>query len=246
MGDESIFVQGPRKMIDAFVNSVSDYGNCEAYAEKVSRWDIKRVTTQWIDAAEPMQCGFQVLSHGDLWTNNTMFKVDANGKPLDVSIFDFAEMYWGSPSNDLLYFLVTSSADDVDHFDTFVEFYYDQLTAALRKLNYSHHIPSLAEFQTDILEKSSSGEEMQALLEHFFDTCLISAACAAVMNLYAIKNDSPEEINLEEIMQSDDPTMLRKMFSNENVKRSLKLWLPFLDERGFLDSLVVKEESNEK
>lgn len=69
---------------------------------------------------------------------------------------------------------------------------------------------------------------------------MILAACGVVMSLYAIKNDSTGVVDLEKEMQSDDPAVLRKMFSNENFKNSLKLWLPFLNQRGFLDSLISK------
>jgi hypothetical protein len=60
--------------------------------------------------------------------------------------------------------------------------------------------------------------------------------------LFICKNDSSEEINLEKLMGSDDPVMLEKIYNNENYKKSLKLWLPFLNKRGFLDTLVGKQE----
>jgi hypothetical protein len=58
--------------------------------------------------------------------------------------------------------------------------------------------------------------------------------------LFIVKNDSSEEINLEKLMGSDDPVMLEKIYNNENYKKGLKLWLPFLNKRGFLDTLVGK------
>jgi aminoglycoside phosphotransferase (APT) family kinase protein len=107
-----------------------------------------------------MRCGFQVLNHGDIWLNNMMFKSDEEGKPLDVSMIDFQGPFWGSPVNDILYFLISSVADDIKihHFDDFVEFYHDQLCLALKSLKYAQNIPSLSELHVDILEKGSFGK----------------------------------------------------------------------------------------
>jgi aminoglycoside phosphotransferase (APT) family kinase protein len=160
MPDDSPFVQGFYRMFNAFVEAVKNYGDCDVYAAKISNWDVKKLTTQWVDVAEPMRCGFQILNHGDIWLNNMMFKSDEEGKPLDVSMIDFQGPFWGSPVNDLMYFLISSVADDIkiDHFDELVGFYHDQLCSSLKSLKYAQNIPSLSELHVDILEKGSFGK----------------------------------------------------------------------------------------
>lgn len=144
-------------MFNAFSAAVKNFGDCEVYADKIVRWDTKRLMTILFDEAKPMSCGFQVLNHGDIWINNMMFKSDQEGNLLDVSMIDFQGLFWASPVHDVLYFLISSVADDikVEYFDDFIEFYHIQLTAALKKLKFDQYIPSLHDLHVDLLEKSS-------------------------------------------------------------------------------------------
>lgn len=89
-----------------------------------------------------------------------MFRSDEEGNALEVSFIDFQIPCWGSPSVDLIYFLISSVSDDVkvDHFDEFVEYYHEQLTEASKKLKFEGEIPSLVELKEDVLEKGAFGE----------------------------------------------------------------------------------------
>jgi aminoglycoside phosphotransferase (APT) family kinase protein len=155
MPSDSVFTQGFMRMFDVFVETVKNMKGFEACSKKVAQWDKKKLQTAWIDIAEPMRCGFQILNHGDIWINNMMFKSDEENNPLDVSMIDFQGNFWGTPTNDVAYFLISSVDDDikVEHFDEFVEFYLEELTKALKKLNYDQHIPTLAELHIDLIEK---------------------------------------------------------------------------------------------
>lgn len=145
------------RMSHGFATAIKNYGDCDAYAEKVAKWDKVKILTQYIEVGEPMKCGFQVLNHGDFWLNNMMFKMDYENNAIDVSLIDFQLSYWGSPAADLFMLMCTSVADDVkiDHFDDFIEHYHNELSSSLKKLNYSQHIPTLAELHDDLLEKGS-------------------------------------------------------------------------------------------
>jgi len=226
MPDDSPFVEGFFKMFKAFVDAVKNYGDCEVYSDKLATWDKKKLMSIILDAAEPMRCGFQILNHGDIWINNMMFKTDEQNNALDVSMIDYQGPFWGSPANDILYFLLTSVSDDikVDHFDDFVDYYHEQLTAALRKLNFDQHIPTLTELHIELLEKGA-------------------IACTCMMFiLFVVKYDSSEEINIEMIMASgDNPEMINRIYNNDNYKKALKLWLPFLNKRGFLDTMIAAD-----
>jgi thiamine kinase-like enzyme len=241
--EENTFVAGFLRMFKAFTAAVKNYGDCGIYAEKISKWDQTKLFTQWIDIAEPMRCRFQVLNHGDAWLNNMMFKSDEQGNPLDVSLIDFQGPFWGSPANDILYFLISSVADDIkiDHFDDFIEFYHDQLTTALKKLNYDQHIPTLPELHVDLLEKGAFGKFIIILDSFVYIFHFLAGSCIMFI-LFVVKYDSPEEINMEVMMGAEDPEMMHRIYNNECYKKGLKLWLPFLNKRGFLDTMIKSEE----
>lgn len=63
--------------------------------------------------------------------------------------------------------------------------------------------------------------------------------------LSIVKNESTEEINLETIMgQSSDAEaqeVYSRIYGNDTYKRALKKWLPFMNKRGFLDTLLTSD-----
>lgn len=143
----------------AFVSSIWSYGDCDVYADKISKWDLSNFFSIYIDITNPMRCGFTILGHGDLWLNNMMFLSNAQKEPLDVIMYDYQGSAWATPSSDLLYFIVSSVSDDVKvaHFDDLIEFYHNELTKSLKQLAYSQHIPTLSELFIDIMEKGQFG-----------------------------------------------------------------------------------------
>lgn len=61
--------------------------------------------------------------------------------------------------------------------------------------------------------------------------------------LFVVKNDSDQEINIETMMTGDNDEM-KRLLNGECYKKAVKLWLHFLNRRGFLDALIVEEETN--
>jgi Ecdysteroid kinase-like family len=158
--EESPFYNSFMKMFHGFTDAIRNYGGFEVYADKIACWDKIKIMTQYVDVAEPMRCGFQVLNHGDTWLNNMMFKSDGDNNPIDLKLIDYQMPFWASPAADILYFLISSVADDikVDHFDDFIEFYQGELASALKKLNYDQHIPTLPEMHIDLIDKGFFGK----------------------------------------------------------------------------------------
>lgn len=60
-----------------------------------------------------------------------------------------------------------------------------------------------------------------------------------------MKYSSSEDITLEMMLEETDERKLSEMYeriySNEILENAIKSWLPFLNERGFLDSLFWSE-----
>ena len=88
---------------------------------------------------------FNVLNHGDCWSNNVMFKHDAFGKIKETCLIDFQMPKYGSPAQDLYYFLLSSTNYElkIKHFDYFIKYYYNELSEHLKLLNYNRKMPTL-------------------------------------------------------------------------------------------------------
>lgn len=145
-------------LLESIVEMLKSDERLKSYGEKIDQWDTRKLFSYFLEVAKPMNCGFQVLNHGDCWLNN-MFKSDGEGNPIDVSMIDYQLSCWATPSLDLLYFMTTSIADDikVDHFDDLLKFYYEHLTSSLKILNFASYIPTLEELQDDLLDKGTFG-----------------------------------------------------------------------------------------
>lgn len=151
------FTKGFMRMYVEFIAALRSYGDCDKYADKIASWDQQKLLTSWISTAEPMRNGFKILSHGDAWLNNMMFRSDE-----DVLFLDFQGCAWGSPALDLEYFMISSVSDDikVTHFDELMKFYHAELTESLIKLKYDEAIPSYEELQEDLLAKGAIGKNI--------------------------------------------------------------------------------------
>jgi Ecdysteroid kinase-like family len=168
----------------------------------------------------PMKCGFKVLCHYDSWITNFMLKFDQNGNSVDAKIIDFECSLWKSPSNDLFTFLFTSVADEFkcSYFDKFIEFYHENLVNCLKVMEYSGHIPTLNELNDDLYEN-----RVLALV------CLTS-------QLVICKYNSSIPFALECFFDGtlNDET-LERMLRGELYGKSLKILLPFMEKKGWLD-----------
>lgn len=155
MTEDNPFMQGFKRMYLEFVAALRSFGDCDKYADKIAAWDSKKLFSCWITTADPMANGFRVLSHGDAWLNNMMFRSDE-----DALLLDFQGPCWATPALDLHYFFVSSVRDDVkiEHYDELIQFYYGELVEALSKLKFDGVIPSFEEFKIDLDEKGSMGE----------------------------------------------------------------------------------------
>lgn len=224
-GSESLLFHGFCRMHKSFVESLRSFGGCDDYVQKIVRWDCNKLWECFVKVSKPMKSGFEVLNHADLWMNNFLFKTDALGKPFDAILIDFQGSYWGSPSGDLIYFLITSIHDDfkVNHFDNLVEFYHGELVTSLKKLKYDKPIPTSSELHVDIQEMG-------------YFTCM-----CIMFILFICKYDDANVMSIDTVMNNDDEAarkMMKTIYRNKNYKKAVTLWLPFLNERGFLDTMI--------
>lgn len=97
----------------------------------------------------------RVFLHGDMWTNNLMFKYDAEGVPIDVIILDFQFCCHATPAIDLFYFFFASTSDEIRQncLDEYMHYYYCNLIKYAKRLNCTKQLPTLHQFQRQLLRK---------------------------------------------------------------------------------------------
>lgn len=93
---------------------------------------------------------FKVLNHGDVWSNNVMFKYDKFASVERVKLIDFQLCRWASPAFDILHFSTTSMKFEVfeKYFDLLLETYLDTLNDVLRFLDCEEY--KMQDFRKDI------------------------------------------------------------------------------------------------
>lgn len=100
-----------------------------------------------------------VLTHGDAWTNNMMFKYE-KGVPTDVLLIDFQYAFWGSPTLDIHHLFNTSAVERVRS-DLQVEMrcvYHDVFVRELRRLGFKgQRLPSRKQFHLESEQKRFYG-----------------------------------------------------------------------------------------
>lgn len=101
---------------------------------------------------------FNVLNHGDMWSNNIMFA--GEGAKERTLFVDLQIAKWGSPAQDLWYLITTSASLDIKlkEFDHFIYIYHKRLVECLKLLGYSKHIPTLKELHVTMIKYGNWGE----------------------------------------------------------------------------------------
>ncbi|XP_055856519.1 uncharacterized protein LOC129919604 [Episyrphus balteatus] len=180
-----------------------------------------KTTEKYIEVGKLNLDDFNVIVHGDLWTNNIMFRHNDEGKREETILIDYQMSRFATPVVDLFYFLLSSPSLDikVECFDEFIQYYHDNLVENLKLLNYPKKIPTLKQLRMDLMKYS------------FWSIATATGILAAVLldpNENASMNNFFDE-NQEGI---DFQTQL---YSNPRYVKHLDIVLPWMDKMGFLD-----------
>lgn len=75
------------------------------------------------------------ITHADIWQNNTMFKYDESGKPIEVRLLDWQMARCSSPVLDIVYCIFCCATKELrdEHYDEFLKIYHESLSLHIRK-----------------------------------------------------------------------------------------------------------------
>ncbi|EDW84831.1 uncharacterized protein Dwil_GK14334 [Drosophila willistoni] len=187
---------------------VKSFPNAQQYLE-ICKSNLK------IDPQE-----FNTLTHGDYWSSNLMCNYLENGEIDQIIMVDFQIGKWGSPAQDLLFFITLSAAQDIrlKEFDNFVLIYWERLVECLKFLKYSKPLPKLRELQMSLYKKNNTFYAFMAIFNH----------------LPVLQFPTDKESNLHSLMRDDeegDKFRLR-LFTNPAFANIMKDLYPFYYNRG--------------
>ncbi|KAH8307732.1 hypothetical protein KR044_011489 [Drosophila immigrans] len=202
-------IMGPFKKM--FLDNLKNFKDGEKYYYKFERL-FSKLSHRFLKLSTYDPNEFNVINHGDCWINNLLFKFGPNKELVDMIFVDFQLPKYGHPSTDLLNFIMSSV--HIDHklkeFDFFIKYYHDHLIEHLQLLSYSERMPSLSELHSQLYKYG------------------IWAITASVMVLPIVLLDPNEE--------SLEGAQFKNMYTNKRYKTHIEKILPWLDNRGLLDT----------
>ncbi|KAF2878836.1 hypothetical protein ILUMI_27325 [Ignelater luminosus] len=124
---------------------------------KISMSNIQNQT----NSREP----FATLNHNDYWVNNTMIKFE-NGKIAKNKIVDFQLIDYGSPGNDIIFFLFSSVQTKVidEHYDDLIKLYYNKFISTLKELKCDTTMFTFKQLEEEINISAKSTQFVHILI----------------------------------------------------------------------------------
>ncbi|KAM7360752.1 uncharacterized protein ACRADG_007480 [Cochliomyia hominivorax] len=176
-----------------------------------------------VSTLEQKSNSFNVLNHGDFWSNNIMFSYSPNSDLNELIFLDYQFCKWGSPVEDLLVFITNSAAKDIKikEFDHFIYIYHERLVECLKLLKFQKPLPKLRDLFKDVFDKKNSF--------YAFFGCLNDLVIVMLPN----DNDS----NIHNLCRSDEfgDRFRMKAFTNPRYVAAVKEVYPFYFRRGLFN-----------
>lgn len=200
---------------------VKTWSGCEIYGEKLHLL-ADTIIGKCCQVFTRVEGAFNVLTHGDLWIANVMFKNDPEGKPIDAVFVDYAVGFHGSPGIDLSYLLFTSNAEtntDAD-WDELLRVYHTELVVNLKKIGFMGRIPTLLDIYVEYLRYSH-----YALMISTFIIPLRLIDDTTNSDLSNLVGDQPQNVAFRKML-----------FGTPQYRRFLEPLLKFWHRKGLLEA----------
>ncbi|XP_017123772.1 uncharacterized protein LOC108143753 [Drosophila elegans] len=203
-----------------FVKSCVTYEGYEVFLDKVKALQPVFVD-KLFEFAKVDPTEFNVLNHGDSWSNNIMFQYDAFGKIKEVYLVDYQIPKYGTVAQDLLYFLISSTKleDKLSKFDYYIKVYHENLVEHLEILKYSKPIPSLRDIHLALFKYG------------FFGYSVATGVMAAVLL------DPTDTASFENFMGETEAGVdfQMQLYNSPRFRKHIQVIMPWLLNRGSLD-----------
>ncbi|XP_065224993.1 uncharacterized protein LOC135848853 [Planococcus citri] len=177
------------------------------YADKIEFFK----TIEWTEVVAdivPENSSFNVLNHGDYWTNNVMFKYDKFGIIKKAKMLDFQLCRWSNPANDLIYFTITSMRYETyeQYFDLLCSIYLETLNNILAKFDYPTY----------------EMEDLKKDIESRFAFCFVVISC--ILPIMVSDPDIP--VNINEVFKNNesDATALHETLKHKEYLKIATKW----------------------
>ncbi|BFF89740.1 uncharacterized protein DMAD_08425 [Drosophila madeirensis] len=208
-------------MMARFLKVCVTYEGHEEYIEQIKNLIPVTVDEMYkmakIDAQE-----FNVLNHGDFWSNNVMFQYDAFGKIKEVYLVDYQLPKYGTVAQDLLNFLLSSTKleDKLSKFDYYIKFYHDNLIEHLKILKYTKPLPTLRSIHSSLLKHG------------VFGYSVVTGVMGAVLL------DPSENASFENFVGDSEAgeAFQMQLYTNPRYRKHIQVILPWLLNRGALET----------
>uniref|UniRef100_A0A6P7G681 Uncharacterized protein LOC114334189 n=1 Tax=Diabrotica virgifera virgifera TaxID=50390 RepID=A0A6P7G681_DIAVI len=124
--------------------------------------------TGWKKTELPVSDLFGTIMHNDMWTNNTMQKFE-NDRAVNNKLVDFQVYNYGSPANDVFFFLWSSVPQEVlePNLDLLLNYYYEHFVNVLKEHKVDVSSYTYEKFLQEI-DKVGNSEFQHAFVFHNF------------------------------------------------------------------------------
>lgn len=123
------------KQSEQVLNVLSDEKDAHLLAKVAKLFETKPMDLV-ADCLDTQITGLDgVISHGDAWQNNTMFRYDNSGKPIEICLLDWQISRYSSPIIDIVYYIFCCTTKELRdaHYDEFLQIYHKNLTAHIER-----------------------------------------------------------------------------------------------------------------
>lgn len=124
-------VENAIRALGALTTKIPKYENG---GEHLSQ-ELSRTMRRIYDLCQPSTQFRNVFSHGDLWSNNVMFRYDGeSADPLDAILVDFQLARWAPPAFDVMTFITVSTSSEFreQYLPELLDAYYIHFEAELK------------------------------------------------------------------------------------------------------------------
>ncbi|KAF2878837.1 hypothetical protein ILUMI_27326 [Ignelater luminosus] len=146
---EGLSKEAQQQIVDGIIDIAGANHECVPLLPKVK----KSLLESWENMKNPPEPRepFATITHNDFWVNNAMIKLEGN-KPIKCKIVDFQLIEYGSPADDLIFFLFSSVRKEVLdlHYDNLIKLYYEVFIKTLKDLKCDISPFTYASFEKEI------------------------------------------------------------------------------------------------